>query len=623
MKDLEDKYPQSSSHQAENASNINKYTSTSTKLKSLLDVDYKHLDASLEMKKMFGSKVISAAQSSSHLGANRGRYNQRTQQLLQRALPRSHLSNFKPTWPPPTHAKLDGIEMRQLTKEEMNEGWRNRHKIPNDIHLSGNGNDGCGNWWTFEHAPQYRSVQHQFLQATTSFDPNTLMALLQVYPYHVDTLLQVSDVFRMQGDGSTSADFVERVLFAIERGFSNSFNVTSGQCRLDFDAVENRSLWLAIHRQINNLCQKGCWRTAFEYAKVMFSLDPLTDPHGALLWLDFLSVKSGQYDWIINVFNEWPYKDSPHFTIDHLPGLYWSKALATYLQQKNINNETIMSFKDAIMKYPFVLERLSSLEPTLLDQSQLTKLKELRKRDEILNKYAKNYTDQYYALCSIYLAHSYPLYRDPTIPLKEIISIAFNEIKVEDVENNTEVEINEKRLKNFEFGDNIARHIIVNDLHDCRAFMPPSFDKRIGDSFDPIPPLTYSTQYDQNYFSGVRLRGGRTTGRDDGNEGDARGLMGFIEMLLRGEFNANNFHGMDLDTRLAIEEQINQLREQNIDDVDMPGTFTDNSNEEESEEENESRDEGEENEGFLRAASDRFARAFGFQRNQNDNDNVD
>lgn len=29
-------------------------------------------------------------------------------------------------------------------------------------------------------------------------DPNELMALLQVYPWHVDTLLQMSEVYRLQ-----------------------------------------------------------------------------------------------------------------------------------------------------------------------------------------------------------------------------------------------------------------------------------------------------------------------------------------------------------------------------------------------------------------------------------------
>ena len=48
----------------------------------------------------------------------------------------------------------------------------------------------------------------------------------------------------------TAADFVDRALFTYERAFVGAFNFTSGVNRLDFDHVENRPLFLALHRQI-------------------------------------------------------------------------------------------------------------------------------------------------------------------------------------------------------------------------------------------------------------------------------------------------------------------------------------------------------------------------------------
>ena len=50
---------------------------------------------------------------------------------------------------------------------------------------------------------------------------------------------------------STAADFIDRALFTYERAFVGSFNFTSGLNRLDFDRVENRPFFLAIHRLVS------------------------------------------------------------------------------------------------------------------------------------------------------------------------------------------------------------------------------------------------------------------------------------------------------------------------------------------------------------------------------------
>ena len=73
---------------------------------------------------------------------------------------------------------------------------------------------------------------------------------LKKNPWHVDTLLQMSEVFRQQDDYTHATDLVERALYAYERGFATAFNVTTGIHRLDFERIENRPLFLACHRQI-------------------------------------------------------------------------------------------------------------------------------------------------------------------------------------------------------------------------------------------------------------------------------------------------------------------------------------------------------------------------------------
>jgi hypothetical protein len=49
---------------------------------------------------------------------------------------------------------------------------------------------------------------------------------------------------------SQAADFIERALFTYERAFVGAFTFTNGLNRLDFDRVENRPFYLALHRHV-------------------------------------------------------------------------------------------------------------------------------------------------------------------------------------------------------------------------------------------------------------------------------------------------------------------------------------------------------------------------------------
>jgi hypothetical protein len=97
-------------------------------------------------------------------------------------------------------------------------------------------------------------------------DPNGFYTLLQKFPWHGDTLLQLAEVFRHREGSSLSlflkialynhwieyaqaVEYVDRALFSYERAFFGSFNFTTGLNRLDFDHIENRPFFLAVHRQ--------------------------------------------------------------------------------------------------------------------------------------------------------------------------------------------------------------------------------------------------------------------------------------------------------------------------------------------------------------------------------------
>lgn len=53
-------------------------------------------------------------------------------------------------------------------------------------------------WFTVEHSSGYRWDQAHFLQVVNMLDPNNLFALMRESYWHVDTLLQIGEVYRAQ-----------------------------------------------------------------------------------------------------------------------------------------------------------------------------------------------------------------------------------------------------------------------------------------------------------------------------------------------------------------------------------------------------------------------------------------
>lgn len=56
-------------------------------------------------------------------------------------------------------------------------------------------------------------------------------------------------------DIGAASDYAERALYAFDRCLMPTFSVVSGASRLDFDRVENRPLFTALHRIISYVLQ--------------------------------------------------------------------------------------------------------------------------------------------------------------------------------------------------------------------------------------------------------------------------------------------------------------------------------------------------------------------------------
>ena len=182
----------------------------------------------------------------------------------------------------------------------------------------------------FEFSTQYYDIQAAFNECVASYDPNTINALLNRHPYHVDSMLQVSkainatpptrldpphspqmsEFLRATGQTEEAAGVLRRCLYTLECAWHPLFKPwDSPPCRLPWAVIANRCApqWcsLLLHaEQLSPLCclgaacrgfftalfrysqlvgRAGCVHTAFELCRLLLHLDPATDPMRVLL----------------------------------------------------------------------------------------------------------------------------------------------------------------------------------------------------------------------------------------------------------------------------------------------------------------------------------------------------
>jgi len=305
----------------------------------LLAIESKHLNAINEMKRLFGNIMTEDETPSPDRRRGRGpqtldlgaaltaRYSplSKGQGLSGLALRRNVFMNGKEEWPKAPSGGL-GMELDEKDKDGI------KH-------------------YRFVHNTAYQDVQRQFESCVESMDPQRMISMLQFNPYHISTLLQVSDIAKHQGDHSVSGDLLERALFSFGRSVQSSFSnaLAEGKARLDFRRPENREFWLAAWRYIGNLGQRGTWRTAYEWAKLLLSLDPEGDPYAVLMVVDQLALRGGQAEHFLDVA-------SNKVLEKHDPNIDISKSLAEYKLKfaKPCRN----TLTHAVTTYPWMFARL-------------------------------------------------------------------------------------------------------------------------------------------------------------------------------------------------------------------------------------------------------------------------
>lgn len=516
-------------------------------LRNLVSIDPKHLDPDVELRRMFGASVVSSVNTSpvaNYSGARRTQA-QRIMNVHQKA--KSIFAKPTPTWSPVQWVK-SGLSM------EVDHSYKSTEQF-----------------FTYVHSKGYKVVQYELLAAVASSDVQALMALLRTNPYHIDTLLVLSDMSAQQGDPGQSLDFCQRALYGFEGSFAPGFSFVNGTARLVFDNIENRAMFRALDKRVNSFMKKGTWRSACETAKALFALDPWSDPYGALLHLDFLCVKAKQGHWLLQLLDHLPgiYEEAGvpsdgRLKLETYPGLAFAKALILFDQEeasKTPHEASQTQLVQAMLTFPFMVPVLFNklglnIPPAFLDHP----------RGGLRTSFDSSKPDSFlHMLAHLYVSRSESLFKPP-----EILEWLQSAARQAESSLNDSTQASVRLSQSFADGSRlygqdivpagILRHIVAADIPELRSHMPPGLLASIESSVDPLPPQGGSA-YDDEYFRGVISTSAASTGRGGGQGPRVsrdRLRAVFQELLGAGAGGEQ----IDPELREAIEAQLGMLQQQ-------------------------------------------------------------
>ncbi|KAI1730667.1 transcriptional repressor TCF25 domain-containing protein [Ditylenchus destructor] len=232
----------------------------------LLKIDPRSLNPDNELRKLLGKAFGGAPENQQRVGGR-----------VHRSLP-GRMVKAKPEWP-----RLQQLGLYMAVEKE----------------------EGAVKWYRFRHTEQYQLLQQHFWLYQKHMDHESIMnSILVKNPYHLDSLLLLSEIWRVQEDAQNSRNAIAMGLLACESSFHSSFQLLSMDHRLSYSWRENRIFYLLLHWHIFHLSQRRCFATALQFAKIVFMKDPMEDPLAILLLIDSISLKAKEYNFLIGFYQE-------------------------------------------------------------------------------------------------------------------------------------------------------------------------------------------------------------------------------------------------------------------------------------------------------------------------------
>lgn len=413
---------------------------------SILSVQHKHLNPFNELKRIFGSKTIQAEQSKRR---NRGRTGH---------LKKTWLVSPRENWPP-------------IGKSGLSMSIDSTMKSENIL------------YFVYEHDSSYKQIQYKFLEAVESSNPESLVNVISTHTYHVDALLQLAELCKLNEDLPMAVEFTERALYSLECAFHPLFNVATARCRLDYRKQINRALFITIFKHLIFVGGRACYRTSLEFCKLLLALDPLQDPLAVVLFIDFYALRAREYEWFVDFCNLW----NSTRNLTQLPNIAYSLALSHFcLGNHEIANELL---QNSLIMFPGVLMPLLE-KCSVQTDSKVT-------AHYFFNSKAKNTTTlALEKLQNLYIVRSYHLWKEADVLpwLEKCVHLVLDRVDSKDsYVKYCEVKRGERYKGNLP--TNILRHIILADIKEITVNVQEIQDAAPVLLHDPLPPANSVDTY--------------------------------------------------------------------------------------------------------------------------------
>ncbi|KAL5719290.1 hypothetical protein ACHQM5_012090 [Ranunculus cassubicifolius] len=223
-------------------------------------------------------------------------------------------------------------------------------------------------FFKYVHTSSYGEAQRAFEAAKAINDLNSIAGILVYYPYHIESLLTISEVMKFTGEHQASAEAISKCLYALECAWHPMFTPFNANCQLKYGHETNRPLFTVLFTHMQNLDRRGCHRSALEVCKLLLSLDS-DDPKGAMFCIDYYSLRAEEYTWLERFSEEYKTDNSlwlfPNFSYSLAICRYYlehkSSAKTTFEDNEKSTAADLM--KQALMLHPLVLKKLVDKAP--------------------------------------------------------------------------------------------------------------------------------------------------------------------------------------------------------------------------------------------------------------------
>ena len=175
-------------------------------------------------------------------------------------------------------------------------------------------------WHKFQRSTTYSSKLEEFeTYVERTGDINTLAMFLIDHPFIVEPMLQLAMFFFHTRENEKGSELIKRILWILEcactTGFLPSATSSSRQSAsndemstklvlMDHELVENEVFFKTLRLFVKNSSMVGCVNTSLAASRLLLSLDPLRDPMGILMIMDYFalaSLKEANYNFIIDM----------------------------------------------------------------------------------------------------------------------------------------------------------------------------------------------------------------------------------------------------------------------------------------------------------------------------------